>query len=311
MPANIETMFYNSENGVPWHGLGNSVEGTLDSEQALVQSGLMWGVEKRPLVTEDGLQTDHFATVRMTDNKVLGVVGARYEILQNREAFDWTDQLLGEGVRYETAGSLREGRRIWLLARLEESHFILGDEFIPYMVFSNSHDGTSAVNVAITPVRVVCQNTLSIALRETTRRWSARHTSSLNNDNTKIREAQNTLKLTGQYMSELEREAYRLADKRISLEEYVERLIPMPANSLPDSRPANNVNELREDIYARAAREDLRQYRGTAWQFIQAIADHTSHVKSQRETETHEERRFEALIDGHKVQRKAMQLVAS
>lgn len=103
MSHEIESMAYNMETGVPWHGLGESVRGAMDSERALVRSGLMWGVEKRPVYVGGKEVPGFAATVRTTDAKVLGVVGDRYRIVQNREAFAWTDALLGEGVQYETA----------------------------------------------------------------------------------------------------------------------------------------------------------------------------------------------------------------
>lgn len=91
------------------------------------------------------------ANVRDRDNQVLGIVTDRYKVVQNEEAFAFTDALLGEGVRYETAGSLQGGKRTWMLARLPHQYIISGDEISPYLVFMNSHDGTGAIKTAITP----------------------------------------------------------------------------------------------------------------------------------------------------------------
>src|SRR5690606_38959722 len=174
MPAEVETMFYVKEK--PWHGLGTMVEEAPDSEQALVLAGLDWAVRQEPLYLENGTQVPGMvANVRATDGKVLGVVSTRYKVVQNREAFMWTDALLGQGAGYETAGSLNAGRKLWLLARLEPRH-VLGEEFAPYLVFVNTHDGCGSIRVALTPIRVVCQNTVNMALRGAKRQWSARHT---------------------------------------------------------------------------------------------------------------------------------------
>ena len=103
------------------------------------------------------------ANVRNTDQNVLGIVTDRYKVVQNDEAFKFTDDLLGAGVRYETAGSLQDGKRIWLLAKLPQEYIIGGEQISPYLVFTNTHDGSGAIKVAVTPVRVVCSNTLNLA----------------------------------------------------------------------------------------------------------------------------------------------------
>ena len=113
MSANVETMFYVRE--APWHGLGVRVESALNSEDALVMSGLNWNVLQKPIMTTSGNPIPGYkANIRDTDNRVLGVVTDRYRVVQNSEAFAFTDALLGEGVKYETAGSLQDGRRIWM-----------------------------------------------------------------------------------------------------------------------------------------------------------------------------------------------------
>lgn len=148
MPAEVETMFYTREK--PWHGLGTMVMEAPDSKSALELAGLDWTVIQKPIETQEGLPISGFkANLRNTDNQILGVVTDRYKVVQNQDAFSFTDKLLGEGVTYETAGSLQEGRRTWLLARLPQRYIISGDEVTPYLVFMNSHDGTGAIKAAI------------------------------------------------------------------------------------------------------------------------------------------------------------------
>ena len=122
----------------------------------------------------------------------LGVVSDRYRIVQNEEAFQFTDDLLGEGVTYETAGSLQGGKKVWMLARLPRKYLIAGDQVVPYLVIFNSHDGSSGVKVAMTPIRVVCQNTLNLALNTAKRSWTARHTE---NVLLRVQDARETLQL--------------------------------------------------------------------------------------------------------------------
>ena len=202
MAANMESMFYTRKK--PWHGLGECVAEALTSKEALKLAGLDWNVIQKNVLTEDGIYVPGFkVNVRDSDEKVLGIVTNRYKVVQNRDAFSFTDALLGEGVRYETAGSLLGGKKIWLLARLPREYIVTGERISPYLVFSNSHDGSGAVKVAVTPIRVVCNNTLNLALCTAQRSWSMIHTGNIKN---KIQEAEDTLFMADQYMSELGKE---------------------------------------------------------------------------------------------------------
>lgn len=129
---------------------GTMVLEAPDSRTALKLAGLDWNVIQKPIKTQD-VPLSGQANLRDTDSRILGVVTDRYRVVQNQEAFAFTDGLLGEGVRYETAGSLQDGRRTWLLAKLPQRFIISGDEVIPYLVFMNSHDGTGSIKVARRP----------------------------------------------------------------------------------------------------------------------------------------------------------------
>lgn len=175
MAANIETMFYTRT--APWHNMGTRVDEALTSKDALIYAGLDWQVLQEPVYTSAGeLVSGYKVNVRDIDRNILGVVSDRYKIVQNEEAFSFTDALLGEGVKYETAGSIANGKIVWMLAKMPQRYIISGDAIEPYLVFSNTHDGSGAIRVAMTPIRVVCQNTLNLALRGAQRSWSARHT---------------------------------------------------------------------------------------------------------------------------------------
>ena len=155
MSANVESMFYVRE--TPWHGLGTKVMTAPDSKEALIAAGLNWNVVQESIYTTENEPIKGYkANVRDSDRKVLGVVTDRYKVVQNYEAFSFTDELLGQGVRYETAGSLQEGRKVWLLAHMPHEYIISGERISPYLLFSNTHDGSGAIKVALTPIRVVC-----------------------------------------------------------------------------------------------------------------------------------------------------------
>ena len=191
MPANVETMF--SVRETPWHGLGRIIMDAPASREALELAGLDWQVESRNIYSGTSAMIPGYrANVRSTDDAVLGVVSDRYRIVQNEEAFQFTDDLLGEGVTYETAGSLQGGKKVWMLARLPRKYLIAGDQVEPYLMIFNSHDGSSGVKVAMTPIRVVCQNTLNLALNTAKRSWTARHTE---NVLLRVQDARETLQL--------------------------------------------------------------------------------------------------------------------
>ena len=248
MAANIENMFYVRE--TPWHGLGKRVNEALNSKAALTEAGLDWNVIQEPIYTETKeLIEGYKANVRDTDRQVLGVVTDRYKIVQNEEAFAFTDELLGEGVRYETAGSLQGGRKVWLLAHLPHEYIISGERISPYLVFFNSHDGSGAIKAAITPIRVVCQNTLNLALSTAKRSWSMIHTGDIKG---KMQEAKDTLFMAEKYMDNLGKEFETLRRKKLTDQqvlEYIEILLPLEEDSTPQQ--IRNMKRLQEDMKMR------------------------------------------------------------
>jgi phage/plasmid-like protein (TIGR03299 family) len=186
MSHEIENMVYVGNE--PWHGLGTKVpeEKRLSINDAIIAAGLNWEVGLRHIFTVDDRNKrvgilDHYATYRKTDNAVLGFVGANYCPLQNIEAFNWFQPFLNAKVAtIETAGSLRGGKRIWILARVESGPKAIkgNDEVRNYILLSNSHDGSLAVRVGFTPIRVVCNNTLCMAYQsEASNLIRVRHTS--------------------------------------------------------------------------------------------------------------------------------------
>ena len=310
MAANVETMFYVGERNKPWHGLGTSVEMAPTSKDALRLAGLDWDVVQKPIFTLEGEEIKGYrCNIRSTDKQVLGVVSDRYKVVQNREAFAFTDTLLGEGVRYETAGSLQEGKKVWLLARLPREYIISGERISPYLVFSTSHDGSGAVKVAITPVRVVCNNTLNLALETASRSFSMMHTQSVQS---KIEEAHDTLFRAENYMDKLGVEFERLRDKMISdteLNDYITELLPVEKGATDIQ--IKNINKQREDIRARFFdAPDLRSVGKNAYRFINAVSDFATHSKPLRKTASYNENLFMRTIDGNPLIDRAYAMVA-
>jgi phage/plasmid-like protein (TIGR03299 family) len=150
-----------------WHGLGTVLEKAPTTKEAIVQAGLDWQVIEEPVYQVAGEQSEATLCkklVRDCDRRVLGTVNYDYVPLQNQDAFRWFDPLLANGgVELEAAGSLQQGRRIWVLATIvkTEAAIVPGDWVRPYLLLHNSHDGSTAVWIQFTPFRVVCWNTLS------------------------------------------------------------------------------------------------------------------------------------------------------
>ncbi len=307
MSANVENMFY--VRTTPWHGLGVKVEEALSSEEALIKSGLNWQVKQQPILTKEGLFVEGYkANVRSSDNKILGVVTDRYKVVQNSEAFAFTDNLLGQGVRYETAGSLAEGKRVWLLAKLPAAYIIGGERISPYLVFSNSHDGSAAIKVAMTPVRVVCQNTLNLALCTADRIWTMNHTGDIN---AKLESARETFCRAENYMDALGNEIHKL--NKISMHddlitEMINELLPIPTDA--SELQMRNIVRLRDDILLRYNQApDLQSLPNSAYKFINSVSDFATHGKPLRETAAYRENLFARTIEGNALIDKSYQLV--
>lgn len=309
MAAFIESLFYVRE--TPWHGQGIRVEEAPTSADAIRLAGLDWRVEQKPLFLEDGTKIEgNFANVRSSDNKPLGIVGNKYKIVQNSDAFEFTDALLGEGVRYETAGSLKDGKVIWLLAKMPETVEILGDKVEPYMVFTNTHDGSGAVRVCMTPIRVVCNNTLNIALNRAKRVWSARHTGSITN---RLDDARETLQFAKQYMDatkETFEELHKIKMDEFTLYRVMNNLVPITEDMT--DRQKDNQKEIRDDILFRYNEApDLKVLDKTGARLVQAVADTTSHMEPFRMTTNFKENRFKKTLDGNQLLDRTVNLLLS
>lgn len=316
MAANVEWMF-SGNNVTPWHGIGEIIKGTLSSEEAIKVARLDWDVVPRPIYDEHGREIKGYkVNQRSTDGKNLGVVTDRYRIVQNREAFAFTDALLGEGVQYETAGSLASGKRVWMLAKMEGTE-IAEEQVDPYLVFTNSHDGKGAIRVAAVPVRVVCQNTLNLALRNASRHWTCVHKGDIQS---KLEEARFTLQSAEQYMEALEEEFGELKLKKVSesqVRSMTEKLLELEyadlfkkavktgkvvdfKDAIRQQKFEDKINKKRTDILdIYFDKPDLRGTEHTAFRFVNAVSDYATHNTDHKNTRNYQENLFMKTIDGN------------
>jgi len=316
MSANVESLFYVDADGrhTPWHGMGYRVFEAPTSGDALVAAGLDWEVKQTPaFINVDGQQipTGDMVNYRDSDNKVLGTVSGRYRIVQNREAFAFTDELLANDeveVHYETAGSLNGGRTVWMLAQMPEMS-VLGDKVESYLLFSNSHDGSSCVRCNITNVRVVCQNTLNYALSTARRSWSFAHKGDIES---KIEEARRTLELAQVYNQQFEKHAETLAVKKISAEDakkILDKMFPIEEDGISEIK-LNHQIQLRENFFKCYNADDIVDYKGTAWGMLNAFSDMIYHGGATlRNTQTQAERQLLSVINGNNLFDKAHSLL--
>lgn len=272
------SMMYVGE--TPWHTLGTKLDNPATASEAIEAAGLNFTVEKWPLRTERGSfpVENHFATIRTDTNQVLGVVGSHYEPIQNKDAFTTFDALVGAGEAiYHTAGALGKGERIWILAKLPDYIRINGNDIVEkFLLLTNSHDGSSVVRIKLTPIRVVCENTLAFALSGAEQEVRIRHTIQASE---KLKQAHEILGLTNKLYSELERIFNRMSEVKITtpmLTDYVREIFP----DIPNAEPSSKRKEMRERINELAevgTGADIA--RGTLWGAYNAVTEFVDHVR--------------------------------
>ena len=307
MSANVETMMY--VRNKPWHGLGTLVPEAPTSADALRFAGLDWSVRQEPVYNaRGGVIPGYKSNVRDTDGSVLGIVGDRYKVVQNIDAFNFTDDLIGGEVRYETAGSLRDGKQIWLLAKMPERK-VAGDAVEPYLCFTNSHDGSGGLKVCMTPIRVVCNNTLNLALGSAKRIWGMRHTENVHE---RLAEARDCLGLADQYMEGLVQYADRAANTILfdrDIKAILDELFPISEQSSP--REKATAEKCRNEFMVCYFAPDIKQFRNTAWGVINAASDLATHSMPHRNTKNYAENNWARVMDGHAIIDKTVRLAMS
>lgn len=221
MVAAVEEMMYVGE--TPWHGLGNPVDHLLTASEAIKEAGLDWKVVLTPVeMNVNGTRINipnRRAVRRDSDNSVLGVVSPGYFPVQNAEAFTFFDSIVDSGeAKYETAGSLSGGKRVWMTAKIGEAIQIAGnDAHDLYLLLVNDHDGTGALKIVTTLVRAVCSNTVTAGIRQNKTQWSINHRKPLDG---RIAEARDALRMSFKYADAFDKEVQKMIDKEISADKF-------------------------------------------------------------------------------------------
>lgn len=298
------------ERTVLWDGLGINVKGERSVEDVLYKAGTDWQVGQSPVFTGDGTPVKGYkANIRGDNGDILGLVSDKYKVVQNEEAFIFTEELLKYGFRYQFAGSYQGGKKTWVLMKTGDSYIVNGERICNYVVFITSHDGSSSLKIAITPVRMLCCNMLNLALRKARRIWSFKHSLNIG---TRLQDAYETVQRSEEYMDQLGLEISRLCNIPLStgdVERFVDQLLPMPEEAT--SIQTANVIKQRKDFLARYHEApDLQHVGHNAYRFINAASDFATHSKPIRETSQFRENLFMRSIEGNPLIDKALELVA-
>jgi phage/plasmid-like protein (TIGR03299 family) len=235
----------------PWHGLGTPLtdDDLYDWQRTCQKSGLDWDVDLVALQTADTqAKVDHRAVRRASDGRILGVVGPRYTVLQNRDAFQWFQPFLdAKEAALHTAGSLRQGSRVWVLAKLNLDPLVIaeGDTVEKFLLLSHGHDGSLAVRVGFTPVRVVCSNTLAMAHgSDASKLIRVKHTKDIHENLANIREVMDLANQEFEATAEQYRLLARKSINQADLRKYVSRVLGVKDDEEPSTRMSNTIAEI-------------------------------------------------------------------
>jgi phage/plasmid-like protein (TIGR03299 family) len=310
-----------------WHGLGQIVEQYPTSAEAIQYAGLDYTVEKRPLFTnslsnelteivtpESQSKIDvpnFYATVRTDNNGVLGVVGRDYEVVQNINAFEFFDAIVGggDGILYETAGALGNGERIFITAKLP-GYIKVGkqDMIEQYLFLTTSHDGLGSITAAFTPIRIVCNNTLNAAMRNHSNSIKIRHTASAND---RLKQAHHLMGISGTMADELESVFNHWSQVRIT-DKQVKKLIQVAM--APNKEVVSNLElglldklsttytNIVDSVYEYALGNPTQQMETTAGTVFGAYNAITGYFQNVRKF-GNGEAKFKSIMDGTAKQR--------
>jgi len=310
----ISEMF-SGNNLVPWHGEGQVVNGLLTSREAIEAAHLGWTVAPYPIsVAGKQCKLEDFQGIVRTDTMdTLGIMKGRYEVIQNSECFDFADSLAADGaIKYETAGALRGGKQVWMLAKYDGSMTINNDKHDQYLLLVTSHDGSKCLELLWTAVRVVCANTLALALRDSKGRGrnsvKIRHST---NWEDKRDEAKRILGLTQDYFADMRTALEGLNQQPMSTDDmdcFSKLLFPSKGEDKGEEVAARTSN-MRWGVQRLFNRPSAGTSGLTRWDAFNASTDFADHFSTIRGQNT----RMESALmgSGAELKQKAYELLTS
>ena len=282
MSHEVETMAYAGE--LPWHGLGTEVSNELTPLQMMQKAGVDWEVEQQKIVTESGLEiNDKVALVRTSDNTLLDVTGKDWKPVQNEEAFTFFSEFVAAGdMEMHTAGSLKEGRNVWALAKVKESFDVFGEDRVDsYLLFSNPHQYGKAVDVRFTPIRVVCHNTLTFSLQNASKNSvKVGHRTAFDADTVK-----ETLGLASEKFAKYKEMAQFLGSRKVTAESLIQYYNDVfPTTSRKEEKTPvvvyDDMSKAAKMCYdALEVQPGAEFAAGTWWQAFNSVTYYTDHLQ--------------------------------
>ena len=263
-----------------WNGLGTDVKGKTITD-VLKESGLDYEVEKQSIMLADGtIVPDRCATVKSGTSEILGVVSNRYEICQNTDAFEFINSV--SDVEFVKAGETNSGM-VYVIGKLPDVK-VLNDEFTPYLIFQNGHNGRYTLKTTITPLRLVCQNQFNYAFHESPNTISIQHSRQYV---AKLQEAEKLIKGTVRYMNQFNNTAEELAMLKLGNDSNVKQIINSFFTLAEDAtdRQIARVEDNRNELFNAYKSDDNANFTGTAWGLINGFSDYVTHKDSKASEE--------------------------
>lgn len=272
--------------GKAWHDIGVRIEQEVNSEEAIKLAGLDYEVMKVPLyadVSGNKISAEVFGTLNKANNKILGTVTEKYKIVQNIKAFEFFDEVIkSKEAFYHSAGALGNGERIWILAKLPKNLLVFKDDIVEqYLLFTNSHDGTSAVKMYFTPIRVVCQNTLIASYKDQKEGISIRH---IGNIKDKVEEARRLLGLALDFYKDFEIVTQKFINTNMTeqgFERYAFKVLDIKENEEKSTNLENTIGRL-SSLFRNGKGNNVDGIRNTLWAGYNAITEYADHYKTTR-----------------------------
>lgn len=290
--------------------VGKDIIGMKSVHDVIKATDLDWQVEKQPIFLQGEKEiANKFATVRTDNNQVLGIVGNQYEVVQNIEGFEFIDDCLGDGIEFVKAGTYNKGERVFIAAKAPSVE-ICGDEVIPYILFTNSHDGSGTVKAIFTPMRLVCSNGLMLPARGHESGIITIKIPHTKNVKERLMIAKEVVTKNNIYIEALKQEANELLQTPFTAEQF--QLLSAELAGIKgeaDEKVTRGQNSLVEDLQLAYAEEDIQKFDGTAWKAINAVADAESHKINSRNT-GNDEYEFERVAFGMTLLVAAYQIIA-
>jgi phage/plasmid-like protein (TIGR03299 family) len=286
---------------------GIKIPNDASTEAVMAAANLNWNVSLGPIMAAGKEVEDYFAVLRSDTMDALGIVQGRYKPIQNKDVFEFADAIKNNSnaqASYDVAGSLFGDKKVFATLSMPKANF-LGDDYQPYLFVYSAHDGSSSFKAGITNIRVICTNRITAMLDKAKRVWAIRHS---NNAQSRIKEAANSLMLASTYQEAFGKWAEGMAAKKVNTAKAVKLVFPYPP--VVAKRSGKNVDSIREAVLRIAeTKDDLQNFRGTAYGMYQAIADWNSHREPKRKTPTHDQRHDKEFFTGDSLLEKTQKVL--